>query len=127
MGQDVGDRVKERNRPSKQKSNGGMKWAEALHHGDGHRGSDEDWLRLVVPDASCLRRCRRRVLTSCIEPTRPPPASVHLARRESWLRASSADEKSGSSAAIAATAGSGSVRLRSRSVRELLRRCQVSN
>jgi hypothetical protein len=80
MGQDVGDRVKERNRPSKQKSNGGMKWAEALHHGDGHRGSDEDWLRLVVPDASCLRRCRRRVLRSCIEPTRPrQPVCILLA------------------------------------------------
>jgi hypothetical protein len=29
----------QRNRPSKQKSNGGMKWASALHH-DGHRGTD---------------------------------------------------------------------------------------
>lgn len=38
--QDLGGRVNVRFRPSKQKSNCGIRWAEALHRGNGHRGSD---------------------------------------------------------------------------------------
>lgn len=80
-------------------------------------------LRLVM----LLRRYRRCVMTSRIEPTRRHPPECVLLRRKSWLRASRADEKSGSAAAIAVMAGSGPVRVLVCNVLELQRWCCVRN